>query len=46
MANNNERDIPISVFVITQDEEVYIGKLLDSVKRFDEVIVVDSGQYR
>ena len=43
MANNNERDIPISVFVITQDEEVYIGKLLDSVKRFDEVIVVDSG---
>ena len=43
MGNGMRCDIPISVFIITQDEEAYIANVLESVKRFNEVIVVDSG---
>lgn len=35
--------LPVSVFIITQDEEANIARVLDSVSAFDEVIVVDSG---
>ncbi|WP_068994566.1 glycosyltransferase family 2 protein [Kangiella sediminilitoris] len=35
--------IPVSVFIIAQDEEQHIGRLLDSCQMFDEIIVVDSG---
>ena len=35
--------IPVSVFIIAQDEEKHIGRVLDSCQQFDEVIVVDSG---
>ncbi len=35
--------LPISVFIITQNEEKYIEKTLKSVSLFDEVILVDSG---
>ena len=37
------RKIPVSVFIITQDEEKNIERVLDSVKNFDEIVVVDSG---
>jgi glycosyltransferase involved in cell wall biosynthesis len=35
--------LPISVFIVTQNEEKYIEKTLKSVSLFDEVILVDSG---
>lgn len=35
--------VPISVFIITQDEEAHIAQVLESVKRMQEVIIVDSG---
>ena len=35
--------IPVSVFVITQDEQHNIARLLDSVKDFAEIVIVDSG---
>ncbi|GAA4360769.1 glycosyltransferase family 2 protein [Kangiella marina] len=35
--------IPISVFIIAQDEEQHIGRVLDSCQSFAEIIVVDSG---
>nr|WP_136252785.1 glycosyltransferase family 2 protein [Ningiella ruwaisensis] len=35
--------LPISVFIITQNEEEYIGKVLESIKGIDEIVVVDSG---
>lgn len=35
--------LPISVFIVTQNEEHNIVRLLISLKEFDEVIVVDSG---
>lgn len=34
--------IPVSVAIITKDEEKNIGDLLESVKDFEEIIVVDS----
>lgn len=37
------KKIPVSVFVITQNEEKNIKRLLESLVDFDEVIVVDSG---
>ena len=39
----SEQSIPVSVFVIAQDEADNIERLLKSVKHFAEVIVVDSG---
>lgn len=35
--------IPISVFIITQNEEKHIRRLLLSCQGFDEIIIVDSG---
>lgn len=35
--------IPISVFIVAQDEQEHIGRLLDSCQDFSEIIVVDSG---
>lgn len=35
--------IPVSVIVMTKDEEANIAKCLQSLTRFDEVFVVDSG---
>ncbi|MFM1897042.1 MAG: hypothetical protein RLZZ385_2116 [Pseudomonadota bacterium] len=35
--------IPVSVFVITKDEAANLPRLLDNVRDFAEVIVVDSG---
>ncbi len=35
--------LPISVFIITKNEETHITKALTSVARADEIIVVDSG---
>ena len=35
--------IPISIFIVAQDEEQHIGRLLDSCQDFAEIIVVDSG---
>ena len=35
--------IPISVFIITKNEERHLNKTLESIKNFDEVILVDSG---
>ena len=35
--------LPISVFIVCQNEEKHIARLLDSCKRFAEVVVVDSG---
>ncbi len=35
--------LPISVFIITKNEEKHIRKTLISVADMDEVIVVDSG---
>lgn len=37
------KKLPVSVFIITQDEEQNIGRLLESCQAFDEIIVVDSG---
>ncbi|WP_199610378.1 glycosyltransferase family 2 protein [Flocculibacter collagenilyticus] len=35
--------LPISVFIVAQDEEAHIEKVLQSVQCMDEVILVDSG---
>ncbi|MGB0893116.1 MAG: glycosyltransferase family 2 protein [Parashewanella sp.] len=35
--------LPVSVFIITLNEEAHIAKTLSSVRDMDEVIVVDSG---
>lgn len=35
--------IPVSVFIITQNEEQHIARVINSCKDFDEIIVVDSG---
>jgi glycosyltransferase involved in cell wall biosynthesis len=35
--------IPVSVIVMTKDEEANIGRCLSSLVRFDQVFVVDSG---
>jgi glycosyltransferase involved in cell wall biosynthesis len=35
--------IPVSVFIVAQDEEQHIGRALDSCQEFAEIIVVDSG---
>ena len=35
--------IPVSVYIICQDEEKHIRRLLESIKDMDEIIVVDSG---
>jgi len=35
--------IPISVFIIAQDEEQHIARVLDSCQQFSEIILVDSG---
>lgn len=35
--------VPISVFVITLNEQAHIGEMLDSVRCFDEIVLVDSG---
>ncbi|WP_258872606.1 glycosyltransferase [Thalassotalea euphylliae] len=35
--------IPISVFIVTLNEEKNLQRLLMSLREFDEVIVVDSG---
>lgn len=35
--------LPISVFIITKNEEKNLPRLLASLNRFDEIIVVDSG---
>lgn len=35
--------LPISVFIITKNEEDYIEKMLQSVSLLDEIILVDSG---
>lgn len=37
------KKIPASVYIICQNEEKHIRRVLESVKAFDEVIVVDSG---
>lgn len=39
----SDSSIPVSVFIIAQDEAHNIGRLLDSVKQFAEIVVVDSG---
>jgi glycosyltransferase involved in cell wall biosynthesis len=36
-------EIPVSVIIMTKDEEENIGKCLSSVEQFGEVFVVDSG---
>ena len=35
--------IPVSVYIICQNEEKHIRRVLESVKNFDEIIIVDSG---
>ncbi len=35
--------IPVSVYIICKNEENHIERVLESVKDFDEIIVVDSG---
>jgi len=35
--------LPVSVYIICQDESQHIRRVLESVKDFDEVIIVDSG---
>ena len=43
MAQQEDSRIPVSVYMITLNEEANIGKALDHMADFDEVIVVDSG---
>jgi glycosyltransferase involved in cell wall biosynthesis len=38
-----KKTIPVSVYVITKNEEENIARLLDNLKSFAEVIIVDSG---
>ncbi|MFT7823754.1 MAG: glycosyltransferase family 2 protein [Sulfurimonas sp.] len=35
--------LPVSVYIICQDEEQHIRRVLESVKAFEEVVIVDSG---
>jgi glycosyltransferase involved in cell wall biosynthesis len=35
--------IPVSVYIICQNEERHIRRVLESVKDFDEIVIVDSG---
>jgi len=37
------RKIPASVYIICQNEEVHIQRVLESVKDFDEIVIIDSG---
>lgn len=37
------KKIPVSVFIITQNEEQHIERVIKSCQQFDEIIVVDSG---
>ena len=39
----SDKKIPVSVIVLTQDEEINIRECLESLTSFSEVIVVDSG---
>lgn len=41
--NSQANKIPVSIFVVTQDEEKNIERLMSSLTRFSEVVVVDSG---
>ncbi|AWL10558.1 putative glycosyltransferase [Saliniradius amylolyticus] len=34
---------PISAFIITKNEQAHLAEVLDSLSKFDEVVVVDSG---
>lgn len=43
MSQNTNEKIPVSVFIIAQNEEQHIARVINSCKDFDEVIVVDSG---
>lgn len=38
-----QKIIPVSVYVITKDEEANITRLLDNLQSFAEIIIVDSG---
>ncbi len=38
-----QKNIPVSVYVITKNEEANIVRLLENLKVFSEVIIVDSG---
>ena len=42
MSNIDKDKIPISVLVVTKDEEARIGRCLDSISDFAEIIVIDS----
>ena len=35
--------IPISVTILTRNSEQFIEEVLDSLKKFDEVVIVDNG---
>ncbi|MBT4178894.1 MAG: glycosyltransferase, partial [Campylobacteraceae bacterium] len=35
--------IKASVYIICQNEEIHIKRVLESIKDFDEIIIVDSG---
>ncbi len=39
----SQASLPISIFIITKNEAQNIGRLLSSLKEFNEIIVVDSG---
>lgn len=43
MNKKTQQTLPLSVFIITQNEEAYIEKVLQSVTNMSEVILVDSG---
>ncbi|NVJ65832.1 MAG: glycosyltransferase family 2 protein [Gammaproteobacteria bacterium] len=43
MINATEKKLPISVFIITLNEERNIKRLLESCRDMDEIILVDSG---
>ncbi|WP_417445628.1 glycosyltransferase family 2 protein [Kangiella sp.] len=43
MSENVSEKIPVSVFIITQNEEQHIENVIKSCQQFDEIIVVDSG---
>jgi len=40
--NLNKYKIPVSVIVVTKNEEARVGQCLDALSDFDEVVVVDS----
>lgn len=43
MSTNSLEKLPISVFIVTKDEECNIARLLESCAVMDEIIIVDSG---